>query len=254
MLDAPRSDTMPRWLLILARVRQWIAVALLTYGAVVMSAREIKSLIAQPLASYDFDPAALFYLAGAIGFAVRAFWARYLAICFAIALLTLDVFWRDPASVWSAFGVGAILLVSGRSMRALFEQRDSRLNRWATVVDARIHRLRGLFIAQAIALAMLWAAGSTLSTIARPLTLVAGLAIGGLVFQRAWGALLLAPVLAGEAYLAVLAFGQKVHLGDPPAWAFPAVLLAVVIVSLAVLAPFLRGVAGKLATERPPAV
>jgi hypothetical protein len=239
----------------LARVRQWAVVAFLGWGAIEEGRAniDIDKLFAHPEGLFDYDPAMFLYLVGAIGLAVRAFWARYLAICFLVALLTVDVFWRHPLSTYSAFRVGFILLLSGHSMRVLFEQRESGLNRWATAGDARIHRLRGLFIAQSIALAMIWAPAS-LSPIAHPLTLVAGLALAGLVFLRTWGALLLAPILAAEAYLATLTFTHKVHWGDPPAWAFPATLLAAVFVSLLVLAPFLRGMVRNLATERPRAV
>jgi hypothetical protein len=255
MLDAPAAPT-SRWLLVLAHVRQWVAVAFLGWGAIAewRAHIDIEKLFAHPETLRDQDPAVLLYLVGAIGLAVRAFWARYWAICILYALLTVHLFWGEVLTQATAFHVGFILLLSGHSMKSLFEQRESTLNRWGTEVDARIHRLRGLFIAQSIALALIWAPGSTLSPIARPLIVVAGLALAGLVFQRTWGALLLLPVLAVEAYLATLTFGQRVHWGDPPAWAFPATLLAGVVVSLAVLTPFLRGIVRTLATERPRAV
>jgi hypothetical protein len=138
-------------------------------------------------------------------------------------------------------------------MRSLFEDRAGGRNRWASALDDRVSRLRVLFVAQSAALAMLWAPGSSLSLIARPVTIAAGVALAGLVFQRTWGALLLVPALALEAYLACCAIGVKVHWGNPPAWSYPATLLVAIGVSLLVLAPFARAFARSLRrSERAP--
>jgi hypothetical protein len=249
-LEAPPDDPTPRWLHVLAHVRRWIVVTFLVIGAVVTAQRQVVALL-DPAASWELDPAWALYLAGAVGFAVRAFWARYLAICFMVALLTLDVFWRsvDASSVTL---LAFILLISGPSMRRLFEDRPDGGGRWGRGGDRRIGLLRVLFVAQAVALALLWGAGARHLPLVRPLALAAGLPLAGLAFQRTWAALLAVPLLAAEAWLALWAFGvDKVHWGTPPAWAFPVTLLATVAASAVVLGPFVRGFVRALGRGEP---
>src|SRR5262249_26559805 len=148
-------------LVILARVRQWLAAAILLVCAVhaiwwqVEVYRYFRSY-------YAFDPAPIFYLAGAVGLALRVFWARYLAICFAVAIVTIQLWGPDPLPTL-ACGAMLVAILSGRTMRDLFEGRHGRLNRWAADVDRRVARLRILFIAQSVALALLFAARFQLS-------------------------------------------------------------------------------------------
>jgi hypothetical protein len=230
-------------------VRQWLAALLAAAGAFF----DIKSqiwLIQNSTEPYELDPSPLFYVAAAIGLALRAFWARYLAICFAAAIITVKLFWFSDPIAPIAVRLAFILLLSGASMRSLFEESAGGQSRWARNADERIGRLRLLFVAQAVALALIWAPGDHLSPIARPLAIAAGLVLAGLVLQQTWAALLVVPVVGLELYLASRSFGVRVHWGLPPAWSYPATLVATSILSLVVVSPFLRGFVRKLIGER----
>lgn len=240
----------PRWLMRLAHVRQWLAVALLTLGVLSVARSQVLFLRDLPLSHFDPDPAVLLYLAGAVGLAVRAFWARYLAICVALAILTIQVFWSAAWSVTVVTGLAFILLLSGPSMRSHFEDRPGQLHGWTAGLDQRIGRLRILFVAQSMALAMLWVPGAALSPIGRPVTLLAGLALAGLVFQRTWGALLMPVILVAEVLLALLFGGLSLPWRAPPAWCFTLTLLAAAGTSAVVIAPFVRAFGQRLAAGR----
>ena len=223
--------------LLLARVRQWTAVVVLGLGAVAELSRQLQSWSTP---SYHFDPAWMFYFAGATGLALRVFWARYLAICFCSAIMAVTFFYGPtPASAF-AFGVPFIALLAGRTMRALFEENPGWLNRWANRLDARVARLRVLFVAQSVAVGLLWAAGDRLSPLAMPLSVAAGVSLVGLVLLQVWGALAIAPLIAAQIYVATQSIGLHPHRGEPPGWAFTAVLFAACALSLVVIAPLLR--------------
>jgi hypothetical protein len=241
--QAVSADRSSPWLHRLARVRQWVAVAFLAAGVVSVADAQIHLLRDAP-AYHQHDPALFLYAAGALGLALRAFWARYLAICVAAAITTIQVVsgWRVSSS--SLLMLAFILLLSGRSMRGLFEGRAGARNRWAADLDRRIARLRVLFVAQSMVLGLVWAAAPDVSPIGRPLTLVAGLALAGLVFQRTWGALLLVPVLAAEIYLAAAAV--RVGWGFAPEGCLPALLVALSGLSAVLLAPLLRAFAERV--------
>ncbi|APR80813.1 Hypothetical protein A7982_06160 [Minicystis rosea] len=191
------------------------------------------------------DPAPIFYTVGAVGLALRLFWARYLAICFAAAVLSVRVL-CDGISEANLFALGIVVLLSGRSMQSLFEARAARLNHWATELDRRVTRLRMLFVAQAVAIGLIFGWGRWLSPGAVPLVGAAGLTIFGLVFQRTWGVLAIVPVIGLEACLAVRSTQVRLPLIAFPSWCFTAVLSVACAVSLAVIAPLLWALGQKL--------
>lgn len=227
----------PSRLVLFAHVRRWLAVALMALGAVDMVRWQVHHY--QYHGHCSFDPAPIFYLAGAMGLALRVFWARYLSICFAVAMLSLRFFWGPDTVGWFAVGLPFIALLSGRSMWELFEGRAGRLNHWAADLDRRVARLRVLFVAQSIVLALLYAMGQRLSPGVVPLVVAAGLAIVGLVFQRTWAVLAIAPVIGLELCLAVRSIGAPIPVDDHLAWCFTAVLLVACAASLAVVSPLL---------------
>ena len=243
--DASPSTGPSRWKLVLARIRQWLAVAVLLFGAWDVGSAQLR-MYASRWDALRADPAPLFYLAGGVGLALGMFWARYLAICFATAILAIDVFSARSSVSWLAAGLGFIALLSGRTMEGLFEGRTGRLNRWAAGVDHRVARLRLLFVAQSVVIGLIWAAASRLSPGARPLAVAATLTLGGLVLQRTWAALLLAPIIGLEACLAAQTVGVRIHFGAPPPWTFTATLFVACAVSLAVISPMLAAFARKL--------
>lgn len=238
---APPSTTAPspdvgRGALLFARIRLWIGVAVLGLGAVGELSRQLQSWGTR---DHRFDPAWMFYFAGAAGLALRVFWARYLAICFCAAIMAITFFYGPFPFVAFAFGAPFIALLSGRTMRALFEDHPGWLNRWANRLDARVARLRILFVAQSVAIALLWAAGDRLSPLATPISIAAGASLAGLVLLRTWGALAVAPVLAGQLWLATESVGLHPHRGSPPGWAFSLALFAACAATLVVIAPLL---------------
>jgi hypothetical protein len=227
-----------------ARVRLGLAVVVMLAGAFDVTRTQLEIHRSFP-AFYSFDPAPIFYLAGAVGLALRWFWARYLAICFAVAIIAVNVFWGPTAKVL-AIGLPFLALLAGPTMRALFEGRAGRLNRWAAELDRRVARLRLLFVAQSVVLALLFAAAGWLPRGALPLVAAAGLTLGGLVFQRTWAALAMAPIVVLEGALAVRSIGVELPSLALPAWSFPLTLLVACGVSLAVIAPMLRAFGRKL--------
>lgn len=227
----------------LARVRLWFAVLLLTIGGVTELSRQL-SCWSDP--GFRFDPAWLFYFAGAVGLGTRLFFARYLAICFASALAGVTFFFGPEPLAALAFPLPFIALLSGRRMRALFEDSPSRFNRWAAGVDRRVALLRVLFVSQSIVMGLLWASRDQLWSGAQGLATLAGVSLVGLVLQQTWGALAVAPVLVAEAWLGVVSASVRAHRGDPPEWLFTTVFLAMVAVSWLVVAPLLVGFARRV--------
>lgn len=245
-----------RALLVLARVRQWLAVALLAFGAVKTGAAQVELLSTANLA-YAFDPAPLFYAAGALGLALRAFWARYLAICFAAAITAIRFLWYQgsDASRYGGLlaGLAFMAILSGPTMRRLFDERAGKMNRWAEALDGRVKRLRILFVAQAVVLGLIFAGRFALPAFALPVVVVGGLALAGLVLLQTWGALLMAPAIGLEAYLALQSADIVRPAEAPAAWIHTAVLLVACGVSLVVLAPLLRAFAVRMRRAAPPA-
>ncbi|MFO0617621.1 MAG: hypothetical protein U0414_33815 [Polyangiaceae bacterium] len=232
---------------VLARVRLWLAVLILSIGGVSEFARQTGAF-GEKVA--PLDPAWIFYLTGAVGLGLRVFWARYLAICFVVAISAITVFWGVEPLV--AFAVAPFaLLLAGRRMRALYEDHPGWMNRWAAKLDARIARLRVLFVAQAVAMGLIWAAHEGLSPIAWPLAISAGLALVGLVLQHTWAVVAIAPIIVLEASLAIAKAGVLVHRGAPPAWSFTAVLLTACAASAIVVAPLVAEFARRVARDEP---
>ena len=238
----------------LAIVRQVLATLVLAVGAVTSTIRVAPSYLDGRPFWTALDPAPLFYLAGAIGLALGLFWARYLAICFAISICTVNFFWMQHGYVVSAAGALFVALLAGERMRARFEGNGGRWNRWVHDVDARIGRLRLLFVAQSLAIGQLFAARGYLPDV--PSLVVVGhacVARAGLVFHRTWAALLIAPVLVAEAWLAYLSASADLNLVNPPAWSFPAALGVACVASAAVVAPLWIAIGSKLARHEPDA-
>lgn len=230
----------------LARVRLWFAVLLLSIGGVSELSRQLAAW-SEPHSR--FDPAWLFYFAGALGLGVRLFFARYLAICFACAIAGVTFFYGPEPLAAFAFPLPFIALLSGRRMRAIFEESPGRFNRWAAGVDRRIALLRALFVAQSIVMGLLWASRDQLWSGAQALTVAAGVSIVGLVLQQTWGALVVAPVLVAETWLGVVSASVRAHRGDPPEWVFTTVLLAMAGISWLVLGPLLAGFVRRVRAE-----
>jgi hypothetical protein len=230
--------------LVFATIRQWLAVAALAAEGARQVAWHVD--VYRSPYPYHFDPAPIFYLAGAVALALRVFWARYLAICFMSAIIAISFFWWPYPLPTIAGGLALIALLSGRTMRARFEGRAGRRNHWAAELDRRVARLRMLFVAQSIVMGLLFAPRLWLSPGVLPLVLAAGLALAGLVFQRTWAVLAIAPVIALEACLAARTIGVPMHVWNPPQWTLTAVLFIGCGVSLAVIFPMLQAFAQKV--------
>jgi hypothetical protein len=180
------------------------------------------------------DPATpAFYALSLIGLCFRWFWARYLVVGFASAMLAIGI----SAGLWlSAAGSAALVaLLVGPSMRALFEGRATPLNRWARAHPA-IDRIKSLFLTQAVALGLLYAyRGQFQAPVTLGLTIaLGGLGLVGLVWHRAWAVLLLLPALALEALVAIDGVGA---CGVP--WRAPLMVWIAVAVTLFLLFPLL---------------
>jgi len=197
-------------------------------------------LLAWPPRMYQLDPAPLFYFAGAVGLALRTFWARYLAICFASAIMAIAFLWSPDRFGVFATGFAMIALLSGKTMRAMFDERALRSTHWVADLDVRVHLLRYLFVWQAVALALLFAGRTKLSLVAGPTIVIAGLALAGLVFQRTWAVLLMTPALLLDVYLAATNIRSLNDLGAQLPWGFPYLLFLSCWVSFVVLAPLLK--------------
>lgn len=235
--DRAPSSSPPRHRIVITWLRLGLAMTMLAVGA----ARVVLAAVdAYP--HTDFDPAPLFYAAGILGLGLRLFWARYLVICFVASITAIRVVCGSEPGAPLVVGLVLIASLSGRTMRALFEERAARMNRWAGQLDRRVGRLRVLFVAQSVVMGLLWAIGSRLSPGAIPLVVVAGAVLVGLVFQRTWAALAAAPVILIEGALAVQGFGASASRSDLQAW----VLLLAVGVSFIVIAPLLWAIGQKL--------
>jgi len=212
----------------LARVRHLLALL------AVAAAASIWLLRHGDTASLAQDPATpVFYALSLVGLAFRWFWARYLVLGFAGAMLAIDL----SAGLWlaAAGSTALITLLVGPGMRALFEGRATRLNRWARA-HPLIERIKPLFLAQAVALGLLYAYRAPLDApVAIVLTLaLGGLGLIGLVWHRVWGVLLLLPALVLEATAAAAGFGVC-GVG----WRAPLMIWIAVAASLLLLLPLL---------------
>ena len=136
----------------------------------------------------------LFYAVALVGIALRCFWARTLTIIF-FSELILVWLWGWPArgrlfneavdAVQLLAVVTVIGLLSGKSMRVLFEDRPSRYNLWAES-DPRLERVRWLMFVEVSVLTLfygfplvpLWGRGLGV--------LVGAVSVAGLVGQRRW--------------------------------------------------------------------
>ena len=235
------SSSPPRHRIVITWLRLGLAMAILAVGAV-----RVVVAAARAYPHNELDPAPLFYLAGILGLGLRLFWARYLVICFVASITAIGVVWGSQPGATAAVGLLLIASLSGRTMRALFEERAARMNRWAGQLDRRVGRLRLLFVAQSLGMGLLWAIGSRLSPSAVPLVVAAGVVLVGLVFQRTWAALAVAPVILLEGALAVKSFSATIPYSDLPSWVFGSILLLAVGVSLVVIAPLLWAIGQKL--------
>lgn len=222
----------------MAYARLWLVAVILVINGVLLARWQIDVYLHYPYA-YRFDPGPIFYLAGAVGLVLRLFWARYLAICFAAAITAVHFFCGPEPLITLAGGGVGIALLSGSTMRGLFEEKAARLNRWAAARDRRIDRLRLLFIAQSVVIGLLFAVRDGLRG-ATVLVLVAGLTLGGLVLQRIWALLAIAPIILLEGWLAARTLVVDVPYLRMPVWSLAAVLLVACGVSLVVIAPLLR--------------
>jgi hypothetical protein len=225
----------------MAWVRLVLAIALLILGATPLLSSQAWMIASPRFRPDQLDPAILFYGVGAVALGLRVFWARYLVICFATALLSMACLWR-PSPIGLLTNVALVALLSGPSMRALFEERTPDPRRWAATLDPRVQGLRVLFIVQSVALAILFGARPQLSSAAGPTVVLAGVAIAGLVFQRTWAVLCMTAALGLEAYVGVTAMGGRVQVAADVPWAIPALLLMACGGSLIVLAPFQRAI------------
>jgi hypothetical protein len=249
MLDRPGPSDPHRGFVVFARVRQALAVLGLAVGAVMLGHRELTMLSTNPH-GYVFDPAALFYAVGAVGLALGWFWSRYLVLCLVAAISVIQfAFFASWPSLAGRLAFMALLV--GPTMRRLFDEREGRLNHWTAVLDGRVARLRVLFVAQAIAIGLVFAARDVLPAVAVPAVIIGGLALAGLVFQQTWAALVITLVIALEGSVALSMRGLAVRYGADAAMRISAFTLAACAVSLIVLAPLLAAFVRKLRAAPP---
>lgn len=230
-----------------ARLAVVVSAFLVGAGAVVWSQVDLYLAHTRP---FRVDPAPFFYLTAAIGLACRAFWARYLTISFAAALTSLNVVFGPMPLASAAGGLAFVALLSGPTMRDLFDARPSPKNGWAVATDARVTRLRALFVCQAVAIAFLWYHDGVPAAV----TAAACIALAGLAFHRTWAVLMLVPVLVFEACV-----GLGLGVGPGPAswpnaltpWAYGATLVVAASVSFALVAPLLWAFGKKMREPLP---
>jgi hypothetical protein len=246
-----------------ARIRQLLALALLVHHAVdyFMYPREhgLTTDLAWDWGTLLGDPATpAFILLSLVGVGLRLFWGRYLTICFSAALLVVHaphLYWfiQEEAlarELLMPMGrLAVILLLSGRSMAAFFEQRPSRFNRWAGA-DPRIVRLRYLILVQALFVGFAYAVRSPGDVMMSAILVLGGLGLLGLTFLKTWSLFALAGAMALEA----IVVGQLVWCAAQPRKFLPLGFFAVVaavfalllLVSVVLAAPFLRRVLRQL--------
>ncbi len=141
--------------------------------------------------------ALLFYSVALVGVALRFFWARTLTIIFFSELsLVWLVGWPargrlfyEPADAFTLPPVVAVIgLLSGKSMRQLFEDRPGRFNLWSES-DSRLERVRWLIFVE-VSLVTLFYGFPLVPPWGRGLAVLAGAAsVAGLVGQRRWALL-----------------------------------------------------------------
>jgi hypothetical protein len=184
------------------------------------------------------DPATIFYPLMLVGLALRQFWARYLVLCFCAGIFGMRLA-AGQLPPLALIGLGSLIaLLTGATMRALFEGRTTRWNRWAATARAT-GRLKLAMVSQALALGVLWP-----TLFAHPLHAVAlVLALGGtlaLITQRGWSLLPLLGACAAEAVLALRLARAPQLLSGPLDGAFTAAILAAAAaLTLSVLIPAL---------------
>jgi len=240
-----------------ARIRQLLALALLVHYGVEYFNHPREHGICPGIDWYlgylVSDPATpVFILLSMVGVGLRLFWGRYLAICFSAVLLLVHaprLFWffQDElaASEWliPLGRVAVILLLSGSSMAAFFEQRpSSRHNRWAGA-DPRVVRLRYLVLAQALFLGFFYAARPMVDEMMVAILFVGGMGLLGLTFLKTWSLLALAGAMVLEAWVVL---DLSLRAIDPQAYfrdittILAAVLGLLLLVSAVLAAPFFK--------------
>lgn len=221
----------------------WIRLCLVVLLVVLAAANYFMHMAHRPLALLH-DPSTLLYPVAILGLSLRLFWARFLTICYVVGLAVMQSAWAfaDPRLVTGALVV--VLLLAGEPMRAMFEGRSGRYNRWADRI-AHVEPLKRVFILQSVALAVLFPAAqiadATVGLLAATLVL-ASLGVIGLVFQRAWALVALAAAAGLEAWVAATTLGELASTGrfaECPATPWPELAVGVAATgSLLVLAPF----------------
>jgi len=237
-----------------ARIRQLLALALIAHHAWTWASGPWTRFDPDHFWFMLFkDPATpAFLLLALLGVGLRLFWGRYLAICFSTVLFVA----HSPSFYWYfQDGIPArellmplghlavILLLSGKSMAAFYEQRPSRFNRWAGA-DPRITRLRFLILCQALFLGFAYAGKPMGDVHLAAILVLGGFGLLGLVFLKTWSLVALAVTMLLEGWIVlVLAVGIVVEQGKQ-GWGIVAVAAAVLafllLVSVVLAAPFYR--------------
>jgi hypothetical protein len=229
--------------MVLARIRQIIACCMLAAAAGYFFLHYI-SVFPSHGPRHWLDPAVIFYPLALIGLSLRFFWARYLTICFAISMFSIKLVFGGPSNLEllpTAAGALFVLLLSGESMRRLFDERPGRFNSWVGV-SAQVHRLRWLILAQSVALGLFWGLHFELGWMALGVVGLAATGLLGMVFQKTWGLALLGLATLGElgvtAFLGLELSRMPADYVTPQALPILGVLAALALISCVLMTPF----------------
>lgn len=229
--------------MVLARIRQIVACCMLAAAAGFFFYRW-GTVSLQNGPRFWLDPAVVFYPLALIGLSLRFFWARYLTLCFAISMFAIKLAFGGLGNLEllpTAAGALFVLLLSGESMRQLFDERPGRFNRWVGV-SAQVHRLRWLILAQSVSLGLIWGLHFEFGWIALGVAGLAAAGLLGMVFQKTWGLALLGLATLGELGVTAL-IGLELSRASPDhasPQALPVLglLIVLALLSAALMTPF----------------
>jgi hypothetical protein len=226
--------------MVLARIRQIVAILMLAAAAGEFFIFYFSVAVSGGVRHW-LDPAVLFYPLAILGLALRLWWARYLTICFVASMFAIQLLHGHLC--WPVLAGGAVfmLLLGGRSMRRLFDERPGRFNRWAGAQE-RVYRLRWLILAQSVALGIFWSLHFELGLPFIGVVALAAAGLLGMALQKVWGMVLLGLATLAEGALTVAIGIELSRLpGDHlTRQALPTVaaMAALVVISLVLAAPF----------------